>query len=141
MADEITPKEPGRPTKLNEDLLKKIEEILKVGGTMKEACSYARITEQSYYRWVKEDKEIVSRMEAARHYADIMAKHVVVKSIVKDKDIETAKWWLEKREFREKQNLTQVNINNMKMEFVEGEYVEGQVTQEPASGSIEQPQV
>lgn len=141
MSNDITPREVGRPTKLGEETITKLEEIFKIGGTIGEALSYAMISHQTYYRWLKENPDLVKRMEAAQHFADIAAKNVVVKSITKDRDLGTAKWWLEKREFREKQNLTQVNVNNMKVEFIEGEYVEGEAPQGAIDSSEGQPQV
>jgi hypothetical protein len=37
-------------------------------------------------------------MSEARQYSDIAAKKVVVQEIYKNKDVTTAKWWLEKRQ-------------------------------------------
>lgn len=108
----ITKNKEGRPTKLTEDTVTKLENIFKVGGTIEEACSYAGINKVSYYRWLDKDEGFVTKMEASQHYADIVAKNVVVDSIVKDKDLASAKWWLEKRVFKENVNTAiQVNFN------------------------------
>jgi hypothetical protein len=77
----------------------KLESILKIGGTIEEACSYALINKTTYYRWLEENEDFTTKMESAQHYADIVAKNVVVDSMIKDRDIQTAKWWLEKRQF------------------------------------------
>ena len=110
MGKSITKSTVGRPTKLNDDLVVKLESIFKIGGTVEEACSYALINKTTYYRWLEENKDFATKMNSAQHYADIVAKNVVVDSMIKDKDLSTAKWWLEKRQFREN-NQTNVQVN------------------------------
>lgn len=87
----------GRPTKLTDDVVNKLENIFKVGGNVEEAISYAGISKQTYYNWIEADISFLTKMDAARHYADIVAKNVVIDAIVKDRDLSTAKWWLEKK--------------------------------------------
>jgi len=111
--------EGGRPTKLTEELVIKLESILKIGGTIEEACSYALISRETYYRWLKEDIGFMTKMEQAKHYSDIVAKNIVVDSMHKDRNLETAKWWLEKREFRQPILAQQFNINDMKLEILQ----------------------
>lgn len=141
MNDDIVPREVGRPTKLDDSIVVKLESILKIGGTVEEACSYALINKTTYYRWIKEDENFATKMLSAQHYADIVAKNVVVDSMIKDRNVDTAKWWLEKRQFKDKANLTQVNVNNMKVEFIEGEYVESEAPQGAIDSSEGQTQV
>jgi hypothetical protein len=101
----------GRPTLYSEEIVSKIESIFKIGGTVEQALSYAGITKPTYYDWIEKHPNFLTRMESARTYADIVAKNIVVDSMIKDKDVNTAKWWLEKREFKQiQQNNTQVNI-------------------------------
>lgn len=109
----------GRPTKLTDDVVNKLENIFKVGGNVEEAISYAGISKQTYYNWIEADISFLTKMDAARHYADIVAKNVVIDAIVKDRDLGTAKWWLEKREFKNTtNNTTQIlNQGEMTLEF------------------------
>jgi len=93
-------KKVGRPTAIVPDTVAKLENIFKVGGNIEEACSYAGINKATYYRHLESDEDFATKMEAAQHYADIVAKNVVVNKIVKDNDLDTAKWWLERREFK-----------------------------------------
>lgn len=53
----------------------------------------------------------MTKMESAQRYADIVAKNIVVDSMIKQKDLSTAKWWLEKRQFKDS-NQTNVQVNN-----------------------------
>lgn len=108
----------GRPTLKTEDVVNKLENIFKVGGTVEEAITYAGISKQTYYNWVEADDGFLTKMDAAQHYADIVAKNVVVDSIVKDRDLGSAKWWLEKRVFKDNPStMIQVNAQDMQVEF------------------------
>ena len=100
----------GRPTSITSEIETKLESILKIGGTISEATSYAGIGERTYYDRASVSEDFSQKMNAAKHYADIVAKNVVVDNIVKDKNIESAKWWLEKREFKQGQPFAQQNI-------------------------------
>lgn len=64
----------GRPTKLTEDTVKKLEEIFRIDGSASEACSYAEVSEVSYYDWLKKDDKFSKRMRAAQKYPFIVAK-------------------------------------------------------------------
>lgn len=106
-------KKVGRPTDLVPETVTKLESILKIGGTIEEATTYAGIARETYYRWLKSNDSFVTKMERAKHYADVAAKNVVVKAITEDEDLSTAKWWLEKREFRDSPSVAvQVNVEN-----------------------------
>ena len=107
--NKLTKSSVGRPTKKDDEVIAKLDSIFKVGGTIDEACSYAGIDHSTYHRWMDSDKGFATKMTAAQHYADVVAKNVVVDSIVKDRDLSTAKWWLEKRQFKEGTNV-QVNV-------------------------------
>lgn len=100
----------GRPTLKTEQLVSKLEEIFKIGGNIEEAVSYAGISRETYYRWLRDDESFVTKMEAAQHFADVAAKHLVVKAI-KDNDLNTAKWWLEKRQ--PSNTTVNVQVNNV----------------------------
>lgn len=89
----------GRPTKLyDEEIVRKLEQILKIDGTIDQACSYAGISRETYYHWLEISKDFSTKMQSAQHYPLIAAKHVVVNSITNDKDSANAKWFLERRE-------------------------------------------
>lgn len=108
----------GRPTKYSDELVIKLESIFKIGGTVEEASSYAGISKETYYRWLEENPSFMTKMESAQHYADIVAKNVVVDSVIKDKNLDSAKWWLEKRVFKN-QPLVQMNQQFNSFEVVD----------------------
>ncbi len=113
----ITKNKVGHPTVITPEIETKLESIFKIGGTNAEACSYAGISEMTYYSMCERNDKFLQKMESAKHYPDIVAKNVVVDSILKDKDLNSAKWWLEKREFRNTGNNVAVQVNfNQKLE-------------------------
>jgi len=113
MGKELTTSKVGRPTKYDESVVGKLDSIFKVGGTVDEACSYAGINKTTYYSWIELYPDFSTKMDASQHYADIVAKNVVVDAIVKNRDLQTAKWWLEKRELKQTQQTNvQVNVLN-----------------------------
>lgn len=111
----------GRPSKYAPDIVEKLESVFKIGGTIDEATSYAGIDKKTYYSWLEKHEGFSTKMEAAQHFADIAAKNIVIDAVVKDKDLATAKWWLEKRQFKETpQVVQQFNTQgNMSLEFTQ----------------------
>lgn len=64
--------------------------------TIIEACVYAGITSDTYYRWLKESDEFREEMDRARQHMSELSKKVIMDAVEKgDKD--SAKWWLERR--------------------------------------------
>ena len=110
----------GRPTKFTDDTVIKLEEVLKVGGTIEEATSSAGISRETYYRWLEENPDFMTKMEYAQHYADIEAKNIVVADIIKRKNTESAKWWLEKRQFKNKLEITGKDGDALQIQLVAG---------------------
>lgn len=112
MGKAITKNLGGRPSKLDDEIVVKLDSIFKVGGTVEEACAYAGINKTTYYRWIEQNESFATKMASAQYYADIVAKNVVVDDIVKGRNVDTAKWWLEKRQFKTSQQTNvQVNFN------------------------------
>lgn len=111
----------GRPTLYSDEIVEKLASIFRIGGTVEQAVSYAQIDKVTYYNWMEKHPNFSTKMEQARTYADIVAKNIVVDSMIKDRDVNTAKWWLEKREFKQTvQNNTQVNVGNkLLVEFID----------------------
>lgn len=101
----------GRPTVITAETITKLESIFKIGGNDEEATSYAGIGNRTYYDHLEADENFRSKMMAAKNYSNIAAKNIVVDAIIKDKDLNTAKWWLEKKhpDFK---NIPQALIQN-----------------------------
>lgn len=94
MTDTINPI--GRPTKMTDEVVGKLESAFKDGATITEACRIAQIDRTIYYDWLKADKTFSNKMTSAQEYPDAIAKMLIVDAI-KNKDVDTAKWWAERR--------------------------------------------
>lgn len=86
----------GRPTVITDDVVQKLENVFKLGVTDAVACNYAKIAERTFYDHLRSDEGFRSLIQAAKDYARILACSVVIDAI-KNKDIQAAKWFLEKR--------------------------------------------
>lgn len=74
----------GRPTKIDEEVLKKLHQAFSIGCSDEEACSYANISPQTLYNYQKVNKEFVEYKEQLKKNPILKAKYTVVKSIEKD---------------------------------------------------------
>jgi hypothetical protein len=76
------------------------------GFSIKEACVYAGINNDTYFQWVKSIKGFSDLMEAARLAPNQAAKKVIIESI-RTGDVNSAKYWLDRRDpdFRQKGEL------------------------------------
>lgn len=74
----------GRPTKMTQDVLNKLEEVFAIGGTDKEACFYAGISHQTLYNYQEEHPEFVERKQALKEKPVLLARQTVVKSLATD---------------------------------------------------------
>jgi hypothetical protein len=104
----------GRPTKINEDTVRKLEAVFRLGVTDEVACRYAKISRDTFYRHLREDPEFSDRIQSAKEFTRIMAAQTVVRAFVEDKDVKAAQWWLEHKYPEEfgtpPQILQQINI-------------------------------
>lgn len=71
----------GRPNKIDDMVLKKLEEVFAIGGTDKEACFYADISHQTLYNYQQEHPEFVERKEALKERPILKARKEVVNGI------------------------------------------------------------
>lgn len=90
----------GRPTVKTPELVRKLEEILKIDWTITEACSYAWISRDTYYRWLEEDSNFSDKMDKARMYMHIESRKTLVKAIRDDNDTKAAIEFLKRRDKR-----------------------------------------
>jgi hypothetical protein len=80
----------------SEKVLSDLKAGLQRDFTIREACVYAGIHHDSYYRWLKESDEFALEMEKAQQFISNKAKEVIMDGILQG-DRNDAKWWLERR--------------------------------------------
>ena len=99
--------------KLTPETIQKLEHVFAIDWTVEEACFYADIHKDTYYRWVKEDPTLLHKFTRLRNKPVLAARHEVVKGISNDKEF-ALKYLKNKRnkEFSERQEVDQeTNMN------------------------------
>lgn len=87
----------GRPNAIDELTLKKLEDAFSNGGTDREACFLANISQQTLYNYQKEHPEFIERKESLKDMIKFQAKQRVKEAIIAEKTCDTAKWYLERK--------------------------------------------
>lgn len=109
----------GRPTVVTPEVVTKLVSILQRGLSITKACSYARIDRTSFYRKYNNDIAFRNKIDDARNFATIVAAEIVVDDIVKHKNVQTAKWYLERKDPEEFSQKAQVVVDKTeKHEYV-----------------------
>ena len=85
----------GRPSKMTQEVLGKLEHYLSRGTTIPSACAYAGIDLSTFYDWKSNNKEFSEQLEVWQNDLNARAKLLVSDAIDKG-DVQTAKWVLEK---------------------------------------------
>jgi len=67
--------------KFTESTIRKLEEAFAIDASVKEACYYADISTDTYYRWIKEYPELSDKLERLREKPVLKARQTVVKSL------------------------------------------------------------
>ena len=86
----------GRPTKMTDETVGKLEQGFKYGFNITEACSYAEISRLTYYRWIDKGTQFRNRMNRAQTALQRKAKTNLAEAI-NSGDIETSKYYLERK--------------------------------------------
>ena len=81
----------GRPLKINQTVLQKLEQAFAYSYSDDEACLYAGIVPATLYTYQKRNPKFKERKEALKKSPNLVAKKVLVEGI--QDDIEQARWW------------------------------------------------
>lgn len=100
----------GRPTKLNDDVVNKLEYAFSIGGTIEEACFYADISRETYYKWIKANAKLSDRFVQLRLKPILEAKEAVVKAFKRDPKLALA--YLERKAKAEFSLRTETDITS-----------------------------
>lgn len=71
----------GRPTKRTEEVIRKIEEVAALDGSVEEMAYYAGVHVDTVYGWLQADKAFSERIKALRERPVLKARQTVVKSL------------------------------------------------------------
>lgn len=115
MPKKIVPR--GRPSKKNDEIVKKLLDVYKLGVNDEVACNYAGISKPTLYAWCKEDEDLLYQIQGAKDYGRVVASQVVMKSIIEG-DVNSAKWWLEKKYAKEFQSRPELVEDNRQVNVI-----------------------
>lgn len=73
--------EEGKYTKLTPETVNKLEEVFALDGTIEEACLFADISRQTYYNWIKDNKDMEERFDILRQTPFLKARRTIEKSL------------------------------------------------------------
>lgn len=109
--------EVGRPIEFTEEVVRKLEEVFALDGTVEEACFYAGISRQTYYVKIKENPALSDRFEELRQRPFLKARQTLIKSLDQP---EHAKWYMERKkklEFAARNELTGSEGKDLNISF------------------------
>jgi len=104
------------------EIKNKLIEVFKLGGTVEEATRYVGVSRQTYYDWCEKIPGLQTETEQARIFPVIVARNIIVDNMVRNKDVNIAKWYLEKTVFRQERKhemLQETNNNTVNIVFPE----------------------
>lgn len=85
----------GRPTKMTDVVIGKLEEAFALDATVGEACFFAGIHPDTYYEYLKANPEFTDRVKALRETPILAARRKVISGI--KEDTKNAQWYLERK--------------------------------------------
>jgi len=94
-----------RPSGLTQEVLNKLVEEFRYDATVEEACSYAWISVQLFYKWLKEDQKFYEEIDRAIKFPFKKARNTLIWLMDSDKEeiqYKSAQEFLSKRDSRYK---------------------------------------
>lgn len=109
-----------RPTKFDQEIVRKLQEAFKRDATTEEACSYAGISRETFYKRCKQNKQFSDKIEQAKLFPHMYAKTKFFEAL-NSKDINisfrAALEFLRRRNPERKDKAENTNFNTNKQEL------------------------
>jgi len=102
MSKNIT-KKVGRPPKITTDVVGKLEHAFSVGASDTEACSYAGISRQTYYSYVKDNIQFLDRVNELKIKLPMKAK-TELSHLINAGNEKAIFWYLDRVDKRDKKD-------------------------------------
>jgi len=125
MSDEPNPV--GRLTKMTPEVVMKLEQAFAIDASVEEACSFADISRNTFYVWLKENPEYQDRIDELRQRPVLKARQTIVESL---KDPNHAFRYVERKRKKEFGNSLEVSGKLTISEVLDNLDTDGQETTE-----------
>ncbi len=86
----------GRPTKITDEVLRKLKDAFLRGASNSLACIYAGLAESTFYDYCNENERFSEEKEGWKKRPSMKALDIINKSL-QEEDINTAKWYAERK--------------------------------------------
>ncbi|EPM7558084.1 hypothetical protein ACTPL8_000436 [Enterococcus faecium] len=98
----------GRPTKMTDDVVNKLEFAFMRGLSDQEACLYAGISKQTLYNYQESHPEFIDQKAAFKSNVKMHAKLNLAKEVIEKKNVELSLFVLERTvdEYKPKQEVS-----------------------------------
>jgi len=129
----------GRPTIFKPEIIEKLEEVFRIGGTDTEACLHADISCAALYKFQNRYPEFIERKNKLKEALTLRARLNVAKALNDrdNPDIDISKWYLERKrrdEFAQKTHMEHSgNISNH-LESLSDEELDALIDEEVEKG-------
>lgn len=100
----------GRPTKMTEEVVSKLEYGFMKGLNDTECCAYAGISRVTFYAYCNENPDFLNKKEELKSRPSTKAKLNIVEAI-ENGDTDLAKWWLERKSKDEFSTRTDIHAD------------------------------
>lgn len=97
----------GRPTKFTPEVIRKIEEVAALDGSIGEMAYYADINVQTLYSYLQDHKEFSLRIDKLRERPILKARQTIVKHLDSP---EGARWYIERKKKKEFSTRTETDV-------------------------------
>lgn len=108
-------KERGRPSAVTPEIIEKLENAFMQGMTDEEACLLVGIGTSSLYRYCESHDDFRERKEALKKRPKMTSRNIIARVLngetVKKEQLETAKWYLERKARDEFSTKTEGTVN------------------------------
>lgn len=94
----------GRPPKVTENVVQKLEAAFSMGCTDEEASFRAGIAKNTLYNYIEKNPDFLHRKEALKKDPAIRARQVILDAL-DDGDVQTARWLLDKTDGKAKESV------------------------------------
>lgn len=115
MSEQVEPKKRknrklGRPLKIDNDILSKLDYAFSIGCNVSESCCYADISLSCFYKYLDRNPEYKAKIDLMRKKPVLKAKQGLYNQLVEEDPV-MIRWYLEHKASDEFNTRSEVSVN------------------------------